>query len=104
MSIAWIRDHYGVPAKRGLRVTVDGRPGEIIGSTGAHLRVRFDQGHGIRAAASRRVGHIFSCHPTWRVDYLDGIDYSARHEARVEAFVAALNHGRTDDTQEGERG
>lgn len=55
-----IRDYYGVPAKRGMRVTVDGRPGVITGTTRGpmYIRVRFG-------------GDKFTtpCHPTWEVEY-----------------------------------
>ena len=57
MSMQWVRDYYGVPARRGMRVRVDGRPGVITGAT-HHLRVRFD--------GDRRSLY---CHPTWRVEY-----------------------------------
>lgn len=60
MSIADIRKSRGVPAKRGMRVVVDGHPGVITGAGGGNLNVRFD---------GRK--HTARCHPTWRVDYLD---------------------------------
>ena len=61
-SLDYIRTYYGVPARRGMRVTVDGRPGVLTCGDGAHIRVRFD-------------GERFSrsCHPTWRVDYAPGV-------------------------------
>lgn len=59
-SADYIRRYYGVPAKRGERVTVDGKAGRIVGFDGPHLRVRFD--------GERR---IYNAHPTWRVAYLD---------------------------------
>jgi hypothetical protein len=57
-SFDFVRTYYGVPAKRGLRVTVDGKPGRITRGRGGYIMVRFD-------------GMKFSraCHPTWRVDY-----------------------------------
>lgn len=57
-----IRDRYRVPAKRGGRVIVDGRPATITGAsrTAEHLMVRLDD-------APRRTQTI---HPTWRVEYL----------------------------------
>jgi hypothetical protein len=57
MSMDYVRRTHGVPAKRGLRVTVDGRPGVITRAT-HYVYVRFD-------------GNRFSrpCHPTWRIDY-----------------------------------
>lgn len=55
-----IRAQYSVPAKRGMRVTVEGRSGVITGTTRGpmYIRVRFD-------------GNKFSspCHPTWEVEY-----------------------------------
>jgi hypothetical protein len=58
VSADYVRAYYGVPAKRGMRVLVDGRSGTIVAFKGAHLRVRFDHD-----------GRIRSCHPTWRVHY-----------------------------------
>lgn len=55
----YIRDYYGVPAKRGGRVEVDGKPGRICGARGASLSVRFD--------GDKRSD---KAHPTWRVTYL----------------------------------
>ena len=61
MTAAWVREHYRVPAKRGMRVIADGRPGKIVGFAGAagHLRIRLD--------GSR---YVTSWHPTWRIEYL----------------------------------
>ncbi len=64
-ALEWHRRHYGVPARREMRVTVDGRPGTIIGAEGGHLKVRFD-GPYYPASGRRR---IYSCHPTWKVEY-----------------------------------
>ena len=50
MGMKWVREYYGVPAKRGMRVRVDGRPGVITSAT-HHIFVRL------------------YCHPTWRVEY-----------------------------------
>ncbi len=60
MSMQRIREYYNVPARRGMRITMDGQPGVIVASdpTSMHLRVRFDgQRHSLRV------------HPTWRVEY-----------------------------------
>ena len=68
MSLPYIREVYGVPAKRGARIRFDyplgkDRPGPhegtIVGARGPHLNVRLD---GER--------HTCSLHPTWRVEYL----------------------------------
>lgn len=64
MSMKYIREHYNVPAKRGGRVIYTGgylpRIGTIVGSDGAHLRIRLD---GDR--------HPQNFHPTWELKYLD---------------------------------
>lgn len=58
-SAEYVRRWYKVPAKRGVRVVVDGKPGVITGFHNQYLRVRFD-------------GNKYAdpCHPTWRVTYL----------------------------------
>lgn len=64
MSMAYIRDHYDVPAKRGARIRFqpyrDAYDGVIVGSCGQYLRVRFD-GEPLT---------IQTLHPTWGVTYL----------------------------------
>jgi len=57
----FIRKHYGVPAKRGLPVAVEGKRGVITGSCGSHLKIRIDG-----ETKSRKY------HPTWRIEYLEG--------------------------------
>lgn len=59
MSAEYVRRYYRVPAKRGGRVVVDGKPGVITSFRGASLMVRLD-------GDKRPV----PCHPTWRVEYL----------------------------------
>lgn len=54
----YIRNHYGVPAKKGMRVTADGKPGVITGYTGASIRIRLDG-----------EKHSAPWHPTWRMEY-----------------------------------
>lgn len=64
MSIAWIRNNYGVPAKRGGRVEYAGRGtpmlGTIVGTNGPHLRIVLDG-----------EKHVMPYHPTWKIRYLD---------------------------------
>jgi len=55
----YIRDRYGVPARRGARVTFCGTPHTIVASKGQYLRVRED--------GRKRIDSI---HPTWNVVYL----------------------------------
>jgi hypothetical protein len=64
MTAAYVRDYYKVPAKRGMRVVADGKPGVITGFAGARLRIRLDG-----------EKHSAPWHPTWRIHYLtaDGI-------------------------------
>jgi hypothetical protein len=40
MSLQYIREYYGVPAKRGEPVRYNGKPGRVTGSSGPHVRVR----------------------------------------------------------------
>jgi len=69
MSIAWIRAHYGVAAKRGGRVEytpcegskdAPKKLGTITGTRGPHLLVRLD---------GERLSRPY--HPTWQLRYLD---------------------------------
>lgn len=63
MSLAYIRDYYGVPAKRGGRVLYTGcgqeEYGTIKSANGAHLNILLD-GH----------KHVNPFHPTWKLEYL----------------------------------
>jgi hypothetical protein len=59
MSMIYIREYYGVPARRGGRVMYRGQlTGTIVGSYGAYLRIRMD--------GSR---HARVYHPTWEIVY-----------------------------------
>ena len=68
MSMDYIRKTYGVPAKRGARIAYTGSVilgrvfGTIVGTQGAYLRVRMDDGH---------PGERVTMHPTWHVEYLE---------------------------------
>lgn len=79
MSMDYIRRAYGVPAKRGARISfVRGQQqvfGTIVGARNARLRVRMD---GERT--------VCSLHPTWRVGYHEqssaqGVDAASRRHA-----------------------
>jgi hypothetical protein len=59
VTAVYVRAHYKVPAKRGMRVVADGKPGVITGFAGARLRIRLD---------GEKYSGIW--HPTWRIDYL----------------------------------
>lgn len=58
-GMAEIRRDRCVPAKRGMRVVVDGKPGRITSARGMYIFVRFDEG----------PRWSLPCHPTWRVKY-----------------------------------
>ena len=61
--MAYIRQTYGVPAKRGARVEYTGEIsptiGTVTGSEGARLRIRMDG-----------EPHTGIYHPTWELRYL----------------------------------
>jgi hypothetical protein len=61
VSAKYVRDYYQVPAKRGMRVVADGKPGVITGFAGPSIRVRLDG-----------EKHSAPWHPTWRMQYLTG--------------------------------
>lgn len=59
MTIIAIRKARNVPARRGMRCRVDGKPGVITSARGGYINVKFD-------------GESFTrpCHPTWRFEYI----------------------------------
>lgn len=65
MSMQYIRETYGVPAKRGCRVKFTGNPhkcpqfGIITGACGQYIKVRMDGDP-----------HSGTYHPDWRMEYL----------------------------------
>jgi len=65
MSLKYISESYGVPAKKGQRIIYTGlnypRPGEIVGSHNASIKVVFDD------EPERTYIH----HPTWNVEYVE---------------------------------
>jgi hypothetical protein len=56
-----IREHYNVPAKKGMRVLYkhENKEGEIVGAKGSYLKIRLD--------GDKNAGCY---HPTWELDYL----------------------------------
>jgi hypothetical protein len=70
-ELDYIRQHYGVPAKRGARIRfTDGgfsREGTIVSASGPYLRVQFD---GMRYKST--------LHPTWNVEYIADSKTGAR--------------------------
>lgn len=61
MSMEYIREHWQVPAKRGMRIKFRGRPATITGSRDALLLVRFDDDD--KWLGPMRV------HPTWEIEW-----------------------------------
>ena len=59
-AMAETRKSRKVPAKRGMRVIVDGNPGRITSAKDGYIYVRFE--HHPRFS--------MPCHPTWRVEYV----------------------------------
>lgn len=59
-SVEYVRRYYGMPWLRwGLRVTVDGEAGMVVGARGPWIRVRLDGAPTVTVVA----------HPTWRTVY-----------------------------------
>lgn len=87
MNMAYIRRYYGVPAKRGMRVTMDGRTAVIVGAAYAYLRIRFDD-----------TGKVDVAHPTWRVQYGDQEDsrMSSEGRDRMRELAYAVAQGDED--------
>lgn len=66
----YIRDYYGVPAKRGARIFFlwrGRRAGTIVGSRNQYLRVRFDD----------KPKRVETLHATWEVEYATGVRFDA---------------------------
>lgn len=63
MGLKYIRDYYGVPAKRGVIIEYTGGEspsrGVIVGARAAYLRIRMD---GEKLAKNY--------HPDWKIRYL----------------------------------
>jgi len=81
MNCEYVREHYGVPASIGMRVTVNGKPGIIAEDMGHHIGVNFD---------SDKPGHISPAHPTWKVEYgeMGTIRKMTRSQARYRRYLS----------------
>ncbi len=64
--LAWHREQYNVPARRGMRCTIDDRPGVIIGAEGPWVKVRLDEPYNGRK--------IVVTHPLVHIAYLPAGD------------------------------
>lgn len=80
MNCEYVREHYGVPAEIGRRVTVDGKPGIIAEDRGNYIGVNFD---------SAKPGRIDNAHPTWKVEYgeLGVVRKPSKGRARYQRFL-----------------
>jgi hypothetical protein len=81
-SLSHVKENYGVPVKRGMRVGTFQGEGVVTCGDGAYVRVRVDG-----------QKHSGSYHPLSR-DYLDGVEPEARlarHNARTDAWNDRLN-------------
>lgn len=90
--MASVARNYGVPAKRGARIVYHGYkqpiPGTVISCDGSHIYIRRDD-------TGRRFGPL---HPTWRIDWGDGLDHSKMCDARIDVWNEWLN-GRIDKAE-----
>lgn len=79
---AYVRQHYGVPAALGRRVTIDGKSGVIAADRGHYIGVNFD---------ADKPGVICNAHPTWEAQYLDMgvVRPMTRSQRRFAAFLEA---------------
>jgi hypothetical protein len=57
-DMAYVRNYYNVPAKRGGRVLFQGFPGRILSADNGRLNLLLD------------TGQMVSVHPTWEMGYL----------------------------------
>jgi hypothetical protein len=63
MTMQYIRDYYGVPAKRGAEIKYRGEPYVIVGSSGHYLRAKK-----LTLLGEPRL-KVVTLHPTWEVEY-----------------------------------
>lgn len=83
MACEYVRQHYGVPAAIGRRVTVSGKPGVIAADRGHYIGVNFD---------CDKPGVILNAHPTWQVEYL-GMGPIRRMTASQARYQRFLEYG-----------
>lgn len=80
MTCEYVREHYGVPAEVGRRVTVSGKPGVIAADRGHYIGVNFD---------ADRPGVVLNCHPTSEVEYgaIGVVRKPSRRAARYQRYL-----------------
>lgn len=96
-SLAYIRERYGVPARRGVRVcyapgSAHGHPmpppvlGTINGASNGWLVMRPDSGQGYRN------GYRMAPHPTWKVEDLDEGDVVGISHREIFEMTVVMLH------------
>lgn len=100
MNCEYVREHYGVPACIGRRVTVYGEPGIIVADHGNYIGVNFDHD---------KPSRVLNAHPTDGVVYLEmGVPRkmsrgAARYQRYLEVgecFESFLHFLRYEDARE----
>lgn len=90
MNCEYVREHYGVPACIGRRVTCYGRPGIIAADRGHYIGINFD---------ADKPGVIKNAHPLNEIEYLGmgeirkmtrSQERYARYTAVAECFESFL--------------
>ena len=84
MSFEYIRKYYAVPAERGRRVEIDGKPGVIACDIGHYIGVLMDE---------NKPTCILPYHPVSKVKYLGMGDVRSmtRSQQRYRNFLAVAD-------------
>jgi hypothetical protein len=77
--LAWIRQYYGVPAWRGVKVRFSGVGGEsitgrIMSGVGGKLWIRLDRD-------GTRFGPL---HPTWEMEYINDVEQAVQATDKID--------------------
>lgn len=78
----YVQRTYAVPACRGRRVRVYGRPAVIVEDRGHHLGITYDDA---------RPGVVHSAHPTDGVEYLEEVVQPRRVSRSARRYQVYLN-------------
>lgn len=62
VDFSYINQYYGLNVRAGSLVKFDGKSGEVVGTSGPHLKVYMHEGH--------CKGRVVICHPTWEMRYV----------------------------------
>jgi hypothetical protein len=63
MSLKYVNRTYGTSYEKGMRVVADGRPGIIVGTRGAALKIHID--------TEKKPG-IY--HPVWNIEIVESVE------------------------------